>query len=110
SDQGPARPFWRSFFTAPGQEQPADESLGFVRRLLAAAYREPADELADLHRAGFRVLPQEAGASPFGDEGLLPSWTTPFLWAEKRPLYGIRYVLTFRPFARLPPAVRRAYL
>ncbi|HKB39646.1 MAG TPA: hypothetical protein VKD72_24625, partial [Gemmataceae bacterium] len=110
SDQGPARPFWRSFYTAPGQEQQANEGPDFIRRLLVASYGEPADELADLRRAGFRILPQEKSGSGFGDEGPLPSWTTPLLWAQKQSLNGVRYLLTFRPFAWLPAAVRRAYL
>src|SRR5262245_26464672 len=109
SDQGPARPFWRSFFIGPRQERPADEGLGFLRRLLIAAYGEPADELTDLSRAGFRILPQ-GGKSPFGDEGPLPSWASPLLCGEKSSLRGVRYLLTFRPFALLPAAVRRAYL
>ena len=41
SEQGPARAFWKGFFTAPGCEVAAEEGLGFFRRLLAAAYGEP---------------------------------------------------------------------
>jgi hypothetical protein len=58
SEQGPAKAFWRSFFTAPGQELPADQALAMLRRLLAAAYGEPEGLLGDLRRAGFRILPQ----------------------------------------------------
>ena len=57
SEQGPARAFWKGFFTAPGCEMPAEEGLGFFRRLLAAAYGESPDRLHDLHKAGFRILP-----------------------------------------------------
>src|SRR5262249_32479719 len=52
SEQGPARAFWRSFFTAPDRELPKEQALDFIRRLLAAAY----GETADLPRAGFRIL------------------------------------------------------
>ncbi len=110
SEQGPARPFWRSFFTAPGREAPAGRGPAFVRRLLHAAYEEPENKLEDLHAAGFRILPggpEDDG--PHGDEEL-PSWTAPYLWSGSGSPGKIKYLLTFRPFARLPAAVRRAYL
>ncbi len=40
----------------------------------------------------------------------LPKWTEPFLWPPRQKLAGVKYLLTFEPFDRLPPAVRRAYL
>src|SRR5712692_7870905 len=76
SEQGPARAFWRSFFTAPGQELPQDQALAFLRRLLSAVFGEPEDRLSNLHRAGFRILPQEQEPDSLGwREGPLPSWT-----------------------------------
>ena len=57
SEQGPARAFWKGFFTAPGCEMPAEEGLGFFRRLLSVAYGQSPDRLHDLHKAGFRILP-----------------------------------------------------
>src|SRR5207302_4087663 len=66
SEQGPARPFWKSFFTAPRRERPKDEFIAFIRRLLAAAYGEAEEELADLRSAGFRILP-ESDDSPWDD-------------------------------------------
>src|SRR5919201_1792688 len=57
SEQGPARAFWKSFFTAPGREAPVEQALAFVRQLLHAAYGEPWERLADLRGAGFRILP-----------------------------------------------------
>jgi hypothetical protein len=111
SEQGPARPFWRGFFTAPGRELPAEEALSFLRRLLHATYAVPDKDLDDLHRAGLRILPQGDDV-PFAHwrEGPLPSWTGPLLWEPGRSLRGVKYLLTFRPFLRLPAAVRRAYL
>src|SRR5207245_8707683 len=52
SEQGPARAFWKSFLTGPRREAPAEQALDFIRRLLAAAYGRPVDELADLPGAG----------------------------------------------------------
>jgi hypothetical protein len=111
SEQGPARPFWRGFFTAPDQEVPAEEALDFFRRLLHNVYREPDDRLADLRRAGLRILPQ-GDDLPFERwrEDPLPSWTGPLRWEPGQSLRGVRYLLTFRPFLKLPAPVRRAYL
>jgi hypothetical protein len=110
SEQGPAHGFWKSFFTAPGQEAPAEQGLGFFRRLLARVYGEPAAALEDLRAVGFRILPLgDGGASSWPAEPL-PSWAANYLLAEKQPLAGIRYLLTFRPFRDLPAAVKRKYL
>lgn len=111
SEQGPDRAFWKSFYRAPGQERPPEYAVDFIRRLLQAAYGETPERLADLRGVGFRILPGS------GEEVLdvwrqdeLPSWTKPFLLAAREPVEQIKYLLTFRPFGSLPPAVRRAYL
>jgi hypothetical protein len=110
SEQGPARGFWRSFFHAPGEELHDHWGPDFIRRLLTAAYDEPAEELADLRRAGFRIMPT-ATNHPFGywDEETLPAWAKHYLWTKGDSLRGVRYLLTFTAFADLPSAVRRAY-
>jgi hypothetical protein len=138
SEQGPARPFWRGFFSAPGKETAAAAALAFCRRLIAA----PADPAAagrlansegappvsadaairDLLALGFRILPGgvEDGAGTSGAtsgiagigfwrEDELPSWTAPLLWREGQPAADASYLLTFRPFAGLPEELRRAY-
>jgi hypothetical protein len=108
SEQGPARAFWRGFFTDPRRQAPAEEGEGFVRRLLRDAYGERED---DLRRAGFRVLPLGDDLPyPFNNEGPLPDWAAPYLLGKGGALRSVRYLLTFRPFAALPAAVRRAYL
>jgi hypothetical protein len=110
SEQGPARAFWRSFFLTPRREA-AGEGEAFIRRLLQVVYGEAEKELADLRRAGFRILPLgDDLAYPFWREGPLPAWTAPYLWSKGQSARGVRYLLTFRPFAALPPGVRRAYL
>ncbi len=108
SEQGPERAFWRGFWTAPDRELPADEALAFFVRMLAAA----GEGTADLHRAGWRILADEAatGGSLGAAARALPSWSAPFLWQPGRTLRGVRYLLTFRPFAELPRAVQGAYL
>ena len=111
SEQGPARAFWRGFFTAPGREIAAKDGIDFFRRLLTAAYGESADRVHDLHKVGFRILPGFGDPSlPYPQEDELPSWAGRYLLADAKRLRGVRYLLTFRPFGKLPEAVRRAYL
>ena len=62
SEQGPAKAFWKGFYTAPRREVPREWSEGFIRRLLAAAYGEKPEALADLRKAGFRVYTNPAAA------------------------------------------------
>ena len=110
SEQGPAKAFWKSFYSAPRREMPREWSEGFIRRLLAAAYEQKPETLADLRKAGFRVYTNpEAALLPSWKEEPLPRWTESYRW-EKGPLRGVRYLLTFCPWKFLPAAVRRAYL
>jgi hypothetical protein len=110
SEQGPAKAFWKSFYSAPRREVPREWSEGFIRRLLAAAYDEKPEELADLGKTGFRVYTNpQAALLPSWKEEPLPKWTEPFRW-EKGTLRGVRYLLTFCPWTFLPAVVRKAYL
>ncbi len=100
SEQGPERAFWRSFYDAPGRERPHQEAIDFFARLLKAAYAEEISGESQL-RAVLRILPT-------GDEPL-PAWTTPFIVPDGAIPGGVRYLLTFRPFSRLPEPVQTAY-
>jgi hypothetical protein len=111
SEQGPARAFWRGFFTAPDRQMPSDDGLAFIRWLLSTVYGEPAKKLADLRRAGFRILPQDGEfLFPWWREDPLPEWTEPYLRTSRQPIRAVKYLLTFRPFSRLPEAIQHAYL
>lgn len=112
SEQGPARPFWRSFFDGADAERPAEVGLDFLQRLLNQAHGASIERPTDLRRAGLRILPQGELLEPLPRwrEGPLPSWVGPLLLGDGRSLRGVRYLLTFRPFGTLPTAVRRAYL
>ena len=68
------------------------------------------EKLTDLRRAGFRILPVDEPLVPHWKVDRLPAWTKPYLWKKSQPLQGVKYLLTFRPFAHLPDAVQRAYL
>ncbi len=111
SEQGPDRAFWKSFYSAPSQERPPEYSVDFVRRLLRSAYGEKPEQLIDLRRAGFRILPGSVEkVCRLWRQDPLPGWTNPFLFGEREPLKGVKYLLTFRPFGSLPKAVKEAYL
>jgi Peptidase family M28 len=109
SEQGPAKAFWKSFYTAPGRETPPEAGHDFIRRLLKAAYAEEIADADGLRKAGFRILPQGEPLYPWWLVEDLPSWTKPFVWNGTGSVRGIRYLLTFRPFSRLPRAVQAAY-
>lgn len=105
SEQGPSRPFWKSFFTSPDKEIPPERAMGFIRTLLRVAYGECSEKLIDLHRAGFRIF--AADGDP--QKNLRPAWTLPFIWTRGMSLKGVRYLLNFDPFGDLPTAVKKAY-
>src|SRR5947209_7669417 len=69
SEQGPGKAFWKSFFTAPGVEAPAELGIGFFCRLLQAVYGETAADADGLHRVGLRFLPEDQPDFPFWAEG-----------------------------------------
>ncbi len=111
SEQGPARAFWRGFYLSPRKEAPAEDAFAFFGELLSRAYGVSERTARRPERAGLRVL--RAGTDPdfpYWDEGLLPSWCEPLLWKEGSSLKGVRFLLTFRPFERLPAEVQEAYV
>ena len=109
SEQGPGRAFWKSFFTGPRQEQPANEAIDFFCRLLNEVYGERLHDAAELNRSGFRILPDREPLLPHWKE-TLPKWTSDFLLPDRAQAKSVRYLLTFRPFGKLPAAIRKAYL
>jgi hypothetical protein len=111
SEQGPERAFWQGFFTAPGREIPETFAEEFFRRLLSGAYDESSDQFADLKKEGFRILPGIGDSGqPYNQDYPLPSWTTRYLLSQDKNIKQVKYVLTFRPFGRLPKVVQSAYL
>lgn len=111
SEQGPARGFWQSFRSGPGRERPEDDGLAIFQSLLTRVYGVPPDEAADLRRAGFRILPMTPDPDfPGWSEEPFPSWAEDYMIGKRNSLRGVRYILTFRPFEYIPPAVQEAYL
>jgi hypothetical protein len=78
--------------------------------LLQAVYGETVPDAAGLHQAGFRILPEGKPDFQFWSEGQLPSWANVFLLRKAEPAKGVKYLVTFRQFGRLPPSIREAYL
>jgi hypothetical protein len=109
SEQGPGKAFWKSFWFEPKKEVPAEMAASFFCRLLKEVFGEQAEGLEDLHKLGFRILPDENPLHDFWAESL-PSWTEPFLVSKREKTEGIKYLLTFRPFSSLPENLRVAYL
>jgi hypothetical protein len=108
SEQGPGKAFWKSFFAAPETPGPDEDGPKFVAQLLRTVYHETVETPEELHRIGFRVLPQDRPPLAFW-EGPLPPWAAPFVHDEQAPVGGVKYLLTFRPFGQLPEPVRDAY-
>ncbi len=106
SEQGPEVVFWKSFYSSPDQELPAQAFTGFIGRLLSEVYLEHASSISDLLSLGFRVLPNETSLTNI----TLPSWAEAFLVDDNARWNKVRYLLTFRPFSMLPPQVRANYL
>src|SRR5206468_9068608 len=55
SEQGPARPFWRSFWRAPREERPPADAIAFFCNLLSEVYGNRSAQHSDPGRAGLRV-------------------------------------------------------
>jgi hypothetical protein len=64
-----------------------------------------------LRSLGFRVLPAGDGY-PFSYWKMepLPSWTKEYLLRDRDAMGPVHYLLTFRPFDRLPPPLKEKYL
>jgi hypothetical protein len=111
SEQGPGKAFWRSFFHAPEVEAPVEEAHNFLAELLTRCYGVSPRAARDPARAGLRVLPGGTdGLLRRYNDGPYPSWVEPLLYHRRDGLEGVRFLLTFRPFALLPAEVQEAYV
>jgi hypothetical protein len=110
SELGPERAFWRGFDREPGREDGA-AAVSFLCRLLRQVYGEESADADGLRACGLRVLPSDGRhPHPEWSEDGLPKWALGLTLPETGPFEEVRYLLTFRPFAVLPEAVRRSYL
>jgi hypothetical protein len=110
SEQGPERAFWKGCFEYVNLEA-EENGEDFFGRLLTEVYGAKVANPHRLNDAGFRYLPGDSD-----DEGdrssfiLKPDWTLAYALGPRQSLRGVKYLLTFRPFGKLPRAVRQAYL
>jgi hypothetical protein len=110
SEDGPERAFWRGFAHRP-EDESAAEPVAFLCRLLRAAYAEGVEDTQSLRSIGFRALPSGLHHPVRGwAVDPLPRWALPFALDDGAPIDDVRYLLTFRPFTALPPAIRERYL
>src|SRR5664280_2528267 len=98
----PEQVFWKSFFSAPGEEIPEIQSISFFTSLLSEAYGEKLTDGDSLFKAGFRIMTNK--------ETLLPAWTRRFILSDDSSFTNIKYLLTFRAFSFLPEIVKKNYL
>jgi hypothetical protein len=87
SDEGPGRPFWRSF--GPRDAERFGKTIAWATRTRPASLE------------GVRVL---------GDDEELPEFARGLRLLDDRALEHTGVLVTFRPFANLPAAVRDAFL
>jgi len=98
----PEQTFWKSFFSVPGIEIPANESASFFTDLLSEVYGEKLSDESSLLNAGFRIMTSE--------RSVLPSWTKKFLVNDESSFGDVKYLLTFRSFSLLPETAKKLYL
>src|SRR5262249_11268358 len=80
----------------------------FLAYLLRAVFHEAVETGEDVYQAGLRILPQGDAVLPLWEE-TLPGWAMPFVMDEHAPLAEVKYLLTFRPYPKLPAPVKAAY-
>ena len=99
SIHGPEKAFWKSFRKDEGKEIPESESLAYIKSILEGAYGEkPGSQLPN----EFRILQS-------GEYSDLPGWTKSYLTDDSDSFDKVKYLLTFRPFSKLPSKVVAKY-
>ena len=110
SEQGPEKAFWRSFYESPGKEMPEPAFVNFFKWVFREAYGIDLKNRDHLISLGFRILPS-GDNFPFRYWKVedLPSWTKNYLIDDARDPEEVKYLLTFRPFDKLPARLREKY-
>jgi hypothetical protein len=110
SEQGPEKAFWKSFYKSPDQE--ADESvfINFIRWVFKQAFGKEVSNREDLLSSGFRIL-LSGDVFPFSywKTEKHPSWTKYYLIDDTAETGDLKFLLTFRPFDKLPVAIKEKY-
>ena len=111
SQNGPSSGFWRSFYAADGNELAPSRGRAMLAGLLAAAFGAEGTPAKILKATGLRFLPDlEDRDFPSWNNSPVPSWLKELELSDKQDLAGVHFLLTFRPFAKLPKYIQAAYL
>jgi hypothetical protein len=111
SEQGPENAFWKSFYEGPGKELPESAFITFMQWIFKQAYRTKLKDKEHLISLGFRILPAE-DTFPFSywQSASIPSWTKNYQVNDHDDLSEVHFLMTFRPFSKLPAVVKKNYL
>lgn len=111
SEQGPEKAFWKSFYEAPGKELPESFFITFMQWVFQYAYGIRLKDTGHLSSLGFRILPSgDTFPFEYWQMKKLPSWIKKYLISDRDEPDNVKYLLTFRPFDKLPPEVKARYL
>ena len=110
SEQGPEKAFWKSFYNGQDDELPESFFIRFIAKIFHHAFDRKTDTPEAMLEAGFRILPS-AGTLPVQhwNGSRLPSWTGRYLISGDDNFSETVYLLTFRPFGKLPEVVKQKY-
>ena len=111
SEQGPEKAFWKSFYETPEQELPVSSFITFMKWIFKNAYGTDLKNEEHLSSLGFRILPT-GDAYPFSywKMAAVPAWTKKYQVNDQDGFDQVNYLLTFRPFDKLPDRVKTKYL
>jgi hypothetical protein len=101
STLNPETAFWKNFPDNASAEKNEQEFVSLFSEIITEAYNINCSDRRSLLQAGFRVLQPDAG---------LPGWVKPFIVSNDAVPPETAFLLTFKPFRDLSPAVRELYL
>ncbi len=110
SEQGPEKAFWKSFYESPDKELDESKFTAFLKWVFNKAYGIDINDSSHLLNIGLRILPAgDVYPFPYWKTEKLPSWTKKYLTDDGADVHTIKYLLTFRPFDKLPASIREQY-
>jgi hypothetical protein len=110
SEQGPEKAFWKSFYESPDKEVDESVFITFLKWIFIRAYGVDIINREHLLSIGFRILPAgDFYPFTYWKTEILPSWTKEYLIDDGAETNNIKYILTFRPFNKLPDGIKQQY-
>jgi hypothetical protein len=110
SEQGPEKAFWKSFYESPEKEVDESVFIAFLKWVFNKGYGIDIKSSEHLLSEGFRIL-SAGDFYPFSywKTEKLPSWSKKYLIDDGAEANKIKYLLTFRPFDKLPAGIKQQY-